>query len=314
MIQPPPTHSFVVAYLKLFRLPFIFSAAADSLAGFLVTTSELHSPYTLAGLAICSGGLFVFGVVLSEIVGRERNSQSNSASPPRKSAMPGAIITATSALIVSAFSLFCARVEQSSIQQIFLVWGLIVAGTVFYLFLGRIPSILGLLRSLNVLLGVVTAGALKYFIPWHLALVMIPGFLYVTALAHFISQGTQVTESRSLWMVAGAMIAASLISVSWSPVMQMVVRSTVAGNTLEEVRAGFAFSWSALGMALLLAYWIFMRAQQARAKGDAVFLLRDSIGGIILLNGIQLMSHFMFSAGLAVACLIIPFALLKKVI
>src|SRR5439155_720032 len=64
----------LVAYLKLFRFPLVFTAIADSAAGYLAASFQLEIG-TLTLLAVSSAGLYFFGMALNDIADRERDKQ-----------------------------------------------------------------------------------------------------------------------------------------------------------------------------------------------------------------------------------------------
>jgi 4-hydroxybenzoate polyprenyltransferase len=62
----------VVAWLKLLRLPNVFTAVADVMMGYLVTSRGiLHSPSNLAFLVLASCCLYLSGMVLNDVFDAE---------------------------------------------------------------------------------------------------------------------------------------------------------------------------------------------------------------------------------------------------
>ena len=67
----------VLAYLRLFRFPLIFTAIADSATGYLLRTSWRGDPdpLTLLLLAVSSAGLYCFGMAMNDIADRHRDRE-----------------------------------------------------------------------------------------------------------------------------------------------------------------------------------------------------------------------------------------------
>ncbi|HLY74131.1 MAG TPA: hypothetical protein VKU80_08440, partial [Planctomycetota bacterium] len=64
----------VVAYLKLFRFPLVFTAIADSATGRLLVSCDFRAAWpTLGLLALASAGLYFFGMSLNDIADRIRD-------------------------------------------------------------------------------------------------------------------------------------------------------------------------------------------------------------------------------------------------
>lgn len=63
------------AYLQLVRLPNIFTAVADVLAGyFLVTGGRVQDPAALSGLLLASAGIYAAGCALNDLHDREEDA------------------------------------------------------------------------------------------------------------------------------------------------------------------------------------------------------------------------------------------------
>ena len=63
----------MVSYLKLFRFPLVFTAIADSAAGYLVACGGRPDPLVLALLAVASSGLYMFGMAGNDLADAERD-------------------------------------------------------------------------------------------------------------------------------------------------------------------------------------------------------------------------------------------------
>ena len=77
MAAAPRKRFDVVAYLKLFRFPLVFTAIADSAAGHVIGRSygRPEQGYTLPALgklALMSAGLYLFGMALNDLADRKK--------------------------------------------------------------------------------------------------------------------------------------------------------------------------------------------------------------------------------------------------
>ncbi|HXX95082.1 MAG TPA: hypothetical protein VEN81_15760, partial [Planctomycetota bacterium] len=64
----------MIAFLKLFRFPLVFTAIADSAAGYLVVGRSADL-FILALLAVTSAGLYCFGMAMNDIADRDRDRE-----------------------------------------------------------------------------------------------------------------------------------------------------------------------------------------------------------------------------------------------
>ncbi|MBI3856353.1 MAG: UbiA family prenyltransferase [Planctomycetes bacterium] len=317
----------VVACLKLFRFPLVFTAIADSVTGYLVSFSGKEFRFdawmTLGLLAIASGGLYAFGMALNDIADRKRDQEvaPNRVLPSGRLSLRAALIASFGVLAASAAALYFADYGHGSRPQRFVFWGLVVAGIVTYDCLIKLPPVMGLVRASNFLLGVAAGGAIaigalpdwhlggpRYFQVWHLVLLGIPEFVYVTALTYVSTLEEGNLDRRRLWIGASLMMAAALMMASWIPLAGAAWRSLKYGDPGLEVGL-VKLPWLALFIATFLIHWIFKRTWQARDRKGILLLVRDGIGGIILLNATLLMSLWMVKEGLAVAALLVHAAL-----
>jgi hypothetical protein len=241
--------------------------------------------------------------------------------PSGRLSLKAAIIACVVVLIVSALALYFAEYGRGTLKQRFVLWGLVVVFIVVYDCLVKVAPVMGLVRASNFLLGVATGAPILmsagdsrvihgpyYFEMWHLALIAAPEFIYVTALTYVSTLEEGVLDRKRLWIGASFMIAAVLVMTYWIPITGIIWRSWKWGN------AGFELSeaktpYLAILVASFLAQWIFRRAWQARDKKGIMLLVRDGIGGIIVLQVTLLMSLDMVIQGWAVAALLIPAAL-----
>jgi len=299
----------LVAYLKLFRFPLVFTAIADSAAGYLICTGphEIQAG-VLACLAVASAGLYFFGMALNDIADVDRD---RAIAPTRM--LPSGRLTLRSATFATTFALGCSlgailAVKGTPVLQRAAAWGLVVLCIAAYNLFLKIPPVMGFVRAFNLLLGVAAARRITFDIagqPWQYAMMALPALVYVTSLT-YVSTLEDVGPSRgkllggTLFMLAGVAIAAVA-----GPVVQVVVFFSPAAETFRE---WFGSSW-ALGYALGLIVVLVLRARGARDKKGVMLMIRDGVAGIILLDATLLASFCEPIQATAIAALVIPAAL-----
>src|SRR5262245_6322048 len=125
----------VALYLKLFRFPLVFTAIADSAAGYLIASTVVQ-PSAMILLALSSTGLYFFGMALNDIVDRDRDRQiaPNRVIPSGRLTLKAAKIAAFLALFVSLISI--SLILDTPFLELFVqrivTWGLVVLYIVLY--------------------------------------------------------------------------------------------------------------------------------------------------------------------------------------
>lgn len=317
----------VVGYLKLFRFPLVFTAMADSATGYFLSFKgyefSLQAFRTLGLLALTSAGLYSFGMALNDIADRTRDREiaPGRVLPSGRISPPSAMAAALAALMVSAAALWFADYGSGPRIQRFMFWGLVVAGIATYDCFLKLPPVMGLVRACNLALGLATGSAIGHHIVeeplgpwsgyslnyWHVGLIAAPEFVYVTALTYVSTLEEGSLDRKRLWIGTGIMMAAGLLAASWIPVVGVLVR-TVHGAAVAGELGGYRIPWLAILMATLLIHWVFRRARQAKDRKGVMLLVRDGIGGLILLNATMLLSLRMVVEASLVIALIVPAA------
>jgi 4-hydroxybenzoate polyprenyltransferase len=285
----------LIAYLKLFRFPLVFTAIADSAAGYLLAQTGRRDPLDLLLIAAASSGLYFFGMALNDIADFERDRV---IAPQR--VLPSGRITRRSALaaanIAAIFSGLCVVLVQDAPVQRFLVWGGVLFCIVIYDVFLKIPPVMGLVRAGNFLLGVFCASAgreaerlVTFTYTPYLLLAAVP-FVYVTALT-FVSTLEEGTVRRPVVLVGAMNMAAAAF-------VPLILRSAWYFHRV---------LW-ALIPAVLLTSWILVRAARAADRKGVMLLVRDGIAGIILLEATQLTAAGRILSAAAVATLLLPVA------
>ena len=80
-------------YFQLVRLPNVFTAAADSLAGWLLAGGSLDDARTWAPLAVASMAIYAAGIALNDVFDLELDRRSGRAAPcPRAGSRRGSAV------------------------------------------------------------------------------------------------------------------------------------------------------------------------------------------------------------------------------
>lgn len=141
-------------YLQLIRLPNVFTAAADSLAGWLLVEGSLHSPGRWVPLVFASVATYAGGIVLNDVFDLEvdRVERPGRPLPSGKVPLRTALILGWSLLAAGILLALVSRTRYGLIVQMTLICCVVAydAG----LKRTRLgPQVMGLCRGLNVLLG-----------------------------------------------------------------------------------------------------------------------------------------------------------------
>lgn len=301
----------MIAYLKLFRFPLVFTAVADSAAGYLLASRGAPQAAVLALLAVASGGLYCFGMAMNDIADLERDRAlyPNRVLPSGRLLMRPAIAAAVVVAVLSGIAVLL--VPEAPFARVAL-WLVIVFFIVAYDFFLKWPIVMGLIRAFNFLLGVAAA----YFPQRELdpvgasALVFAgASFVYVTALT-FVStlEEGEVSKARLFFGVGLMILAAAAPALVISPFWRPEAGLPRAGEGLV-LRGNPAASLAAL----LLIAWLAARGARARDRRGVMLLVRDGVAGIIVLDATLLLAAGLTVPGIVVAGLVLPAALLVAV-
>lgn len=315
----------VVAYLKLFRFPLVFTAIADSAAGYLLTNPFRPEPLVLSLLAVCSAGLYFFGMGMNDLADlpRDREIAPNRVLPSGRLSVRKAVFAGLAALAVSLSAILGLGFSGCPIQQRLLFWGIAVAAILSYDFhLLKVPPVMGVVRASNFLIGAGVGSAIGYDVnpymagnlrPWMCAFYAFPEFLYVTALTFISTLEDGPIRRARVALGAALMGLAVFLAVQWVPLTAFIGGNTPPshwGSTyytvLNYFKSEFRLSIPLAATSLALIGWMGFRAYRVRERKDVMLLVRDSIGGIIVLNAIVLMSVGSTTAGFALLGLILP--------
>ena len=283
-------------YLKLFRFPLLFTAIADSAAGYLLVWAMLHGavpadPLVIVLLGVASAGLYCFGMGMNDVAdrNRDRTLAPTRVLPSGKITLRGALIASFSMLAASgAAAAACARPWGPMPLGIWCAMALVILA---YNFALKAAPAMGVIRSLNVLLGAAagwSGGGVDLEIGLALAL---PAFVYVTALT-FVS----TLEEGKIRLPVIAVGAAFMVLGAFAPGL---VRLAVG---LEAAPEGWVVS-------AFLSGWIIWRSVLARDRRGVMMIVRDGVAGIIILDAAILCAAGFVEQGIVIAALVFPAAL-----
>ena len=190
------------AYLDLIRLPNIFTAIADVLAGYLYTGGGTSGWMALVRLAAASACLYGGGVVLNDIcdVERDRRERPDRPIPSGRTSIRGAGVLA--GILLALGPVLAATVStRAAVTAVALLVSIILYDRVFKE-LAVAPALMGLCRALNLFLGmtwVATSWTVAVMVP--IALV----WLYIASVTHFARGEADVSRR---WQLGAGVIGA----------------------------------------------------------------------------------------------------------
>jgi 4-hydroxybenzoate polyprenyltransferase len=266
----------MLAWLRLVRLPNLATAAADSLAGFLVVSqlTELGWPPAVCWLAVLASLCFyAAGMVLNDVydlaIDREERPERplpSGAIPVRRAAVVGNLLMAAGAVAA------CGAAVVASSPWPALVGAALTAAIWLYDRHAKHtvagPAVMGACRGLNWLLGMTAAGGPSAVPQWAIPLGM---GVYVAGITLFARDEAGRPRLAALLtamatMIAGLAVAAGFV---WLPMLDGVTRvASLPSQT-------WLACWGLLAASIL--------ARAARAIATPLpSLLRAAVGNAIM--------------------------------
>jgi len=294
-----------VAYLKLFRFPLVFTAIADSAAGYVLATPTMIQPLAMILLAVGSAGLYFFGMALNDIADRERDKviAANRVLPSGRLTLKSARIAAFAALGCSLAAIL--GILDTPFLQRIVTWALVVLCIAAYNLFLKIPPTMGFVRAFNLLLGVAAGRLITFDIagqPWQYAILVLPALVYVSSLTYVSTLEDATPSRRKVMLGIGLMSVGAILAALAGPVIQMVVYFAPFSEAASKFPWAFLFS-------IILIGWIVRRGAHADDERSIMLLVRDGVAGIILLDAALLASCEDVVSALMVASLLVPAAL-----
>lgn len=166
-----PMPKSTLAFLQLIRLPNVVTAAADSLAGWLLVTGSLSAPWRWLPLVVSSMVLYASGTILNDVLDFEIDRIERPGRP-----LPSGRVSRRVAAWLGGLGLLlgpCLALASGSIMSGLLAAVLALAILSYdsglkHTLLG--PEVMGACRGLNLLLGMTHAAAFGGPVAWLAAL------------------------------------------------------------------------------------------------------------------------------------------------
>lgn len=294
------------AYLELVRLPNIFTAMADILAGYVLAAGEATVHWRLAGLLVCSACLYAAGIVMNDL----RDIEVDRGERPSRPLPSGRVSMAAArhlAVLLCATALFAAAASGHRGDGIgsalradnYTLWvaAALLAAIAAYDWLAKDtlfgPPVMGICRGLNLLLGASLLAEVEH------------------------------RHARLILMLAAA-LTVYVASMTWfgrDEAGQVQRRRLISGL------AGILFAIAALGLVVLpmarfesftLVLWLALLIHVARIGGRCIrnptpaqiqHAMKTLIFGIIAFDAVIASAAAGWTAGLVVLLLLAPTAL-----
>ncbi|NOX54910.1 MAG: UbiA family prenyltransferase [Planctomycetes bacterium] len=288
----------LTAYLRLLRLPAVFTAMADVFLGFVCQRGDWQPLSMLISLLIGSSGLYLAGMVLNDVFDRHRDARQRPDRP-----IPSGVVTVREAVGLASLLIVVALLAAASVGRTAFATALMLtlAALAYDGWLKQTlagPMTMGLCRLLNVLLGASAVHSLSavWRLPQlHLAISLA---VYVTGVTWLARSEIRAEARRSLLGAIG------------------VVNLGVAGF------ATFVLNWpgtqpgSALLILLVVALTINRRLVIILAQPDPM-RVRQAVGvllgSIIILDATAvLFVSARVDLALGVAGLVVPYLFLRR--
>ena len=313
------SHTNSIVWLKLLRLPNVFTAAADVMMGYLVTHGDLQPPMHFALLAVASCLLYLSGMVLNDVFDAEADARDRPERPipsgriPLRSAAAVGWAMLGSGVLAAWFVSYWASDWRPGVVGTLLGSSVVLYDAV----LKRTPLApvaMGACRTLNVLLGMSLAGggilvaeaASPKIIgpsrPWQAAewLIAAAVGVYVAGVTIF-SRTDAVRSSRVQLTVGLVVVLFGIALLAAAPALTDNDPPLVVGRT------GWYLLWGALGLITARRCVLAINEPTPPRVQAAV---RHGVQSIIVLDAAVCIGYVGPIWGLAVFALIFPTLLL----
>jgi len=295
----------VRAYLRLVRFPLVFTAVADSLAGYLVGRRrgvDTIDPLVVSLLVVVSATLYMVGMAANDIADRHRDRLlhpdrvlPSGALTPAQAWICVLLLLAASGVALSILSLRAPMAPEAIGIGRVGIWFAMVGMILLYDFGGKVfalggPILMGLIRASNFLLGLVYTPTTLEF-DKGLALFAGVSFIYVMCLT-LVSTLEEGPPRRGLFVIAaGGMLAAAMGAgaIGW-----LIV---------------WTFYAPGVAVSIVLVGWLVVRivdAWRVLVRKRIMNLVRDGVMAIILLDASVVLWSGRALEGAVVGGLLLP--------
>ncbi|MEK6674404.1 MAG: UbiA family prenyltransferase [Planctomycetota bacterium] len=302
------------AYLELVRAPNLFTAAADSLAGFLYVGGTSSNFFDAAALVFASVFLYAGGVALNDVCDAnvDRVERPGRPIPSRRISRREATTFAIGLLAVG-FAL-SAAVSWAALW----VTGIVIAFITLYDTVLKSTAtgyaVMGLCRAGNLYLGMSWSGA---SFDWEHILPLAVMWFYVTSLTYFAKQEAGISSSRRLiwgtWGMAISVVSFCglnfLLKSAWA---SYLLTESLQASPFRVAQAEACGSDSVFGCALIAGVLIIVlissgnSANQDRRPEMVQKAVKAAILGIVLLDACFVVTTRGLPTASLVVLLIVP--------
>lgn len=204
-----------LAIARLVRLPNLFTAVADILAGATIAGFASEAWTGLALLAAASACLYAFGTVLNDVCDAERDRAERPARPiPAGSVTRAAALALAIGLATAGLALAALAGRPSAIVAAMIV-AAIVAYDVIFKNTPLAPPLMGLCRGLNLALGATLGAASVSALSMELIIAAALYAAYVASLTLFARDEAKAPSAWKLRLATLGMIASAAGSALW---------------------------------------------------------------------------------------------------
>lgn len=283
------------AYLDLVRVPNLFTAAADVLAGFLYSGGGLDRWTELVSLVAASVCLYAGGVALNDVCDVEHDGDERPERPiPSRRISRRAACRLALGLLIIGFGFAAWTSTPATI-----IAGMLIVAIVLYDGVLKstplAPAVMGLCRALNLALGMHATGSL-----WTVAAMTPIGlmWLYVTSVTFFARHEAAVSSRLRLTVgtIGVCAAVAGLTTLAWIVPLPQV-----------------SFLWP-LGLLLVGLGYVGFRAASRPSPQSVQAAVQTFVIALILFDACIAWAARGPLAGLLVASLILPTFLLARIL
>ena len=286
-------------WAELFRLPNVFTAMADPLAGALIVGATWGYAGNIIILMIASAFLYTAGIVLNDWHDYKEDlaERPHRPLPSRRIGRLPALLVA---LLLFALGGLAAAAAGAGPGR---VAGLLIAAIILYDVLLKdvpiAPALLGACRSLNLLLGMTLIPADDSPVGWSMRILLLVVIgLYVLGISLVARKETAPQASKQL--AGGAIVAC----------VAVLIVSTLRFFFPDQAPHVFGIAWAAL---LILAIGYRMTQAILAPKPETVQLaVKTGLIGLILLDAAAVAFARGIPVSLIVVVLVVPAILLGK--
>lgn len=291
-------------YLQLVRLPNLFTAAADSLAGWILATGSLQEPRRWVPLVLASVAIYAGGIVLNDVFDHDIDLRERPGRPlpsgrvsRRFAAWFGGIALAMGPCLAALSGSWASLVVAAILAACVLGYDAGLKRTI----LG--PEVMGACRGLNLLLGLSQEGDFGGPYAWMIAL----GLAVFVAGVTWISR-SEVESGKTRGIAAGLVLEKSAVVGLVVASVGMSLTSGVGASRVSATTFGLVI-WCAVAAVIYLAGRRALRTPipeviQKAVKTGVLALVWLDVAAVATVRGP--------AAALAVAALWVPAFLLGR--